>query len=156
MTLQLKRDFGQSLTIFGHFLAFSVTILVVTAINMLTLGIRRTCIILRHIRSWFEAVLALAIPQSCARGGPKKPFLGQKWPNMAGLLMSQSGLRGSKMIQNDQYNIFLIIWGHFGPIWTLLDQFRQNLIFCLKTEKCFLAKVIQLSITSNLISQYRY
>ena len=72
----------------------------------------------------------------------KKPFLGQKWPNMARLLMSQSGLRGSKMIQNDQYNIFLAIWGHFGPIWTLLDHFRQNLIFCLKTEKCFLAEVI--------------
>ena len=51
-----------------------------------------------------------------------------------GLLLSQSGLRGSKMIQNDQYNIFLIIWGHFGPIWTLLDHFRQNLIFCLKTS----------------------
>ena len=64
--------------------------------------------------------------------------------------MYQSGLRRFKMIQNDQYNIFLIIWGHFGPIWTLLDQFRQNLIFCLKTEKCFLSKVIQLSITSNL------
>ena len=100
---------------------------------MLTLGIHRTCIILRHIRSWFEAVLALAILQSCAQVGPKKPFLGQKWPNMAGLLMSQSGLRGSKMIQNDQYNIFLIIWGHFGPIWTLLDHFRQNLIFCSKS-----------------------
>ena len=27
-------------------------------------------------------------------------------------------------------------------IWTLLDHFRQNLIFCLKTEKCFLAEVI--------------
>ena len=51
---------------------------------------------------------------------------------MAGLLMSQSGLRGSKMIQNDQYNIFLTIWGHFGPIWTLLDNFRQNLIFLLQ------------------------
>ena len=44
--------------------------------------------------------------------------------------------------KNDQHNIFLTIWGHFGPIWTLLDHFRQNLIFCLKTEKCFLAKVI--------------
>ena len=64
------------------------------------------------------------------------------WPNMAGLPMSQSGLRGSKMIPNDQYNMFLIIWGHFGPIWTLWDHFRQNLIFCLKNTKCFLAKVI--------------
>ena len=43
--------------------------------------------------------------------------------------MSQSGLRGSKMIQNDHYNMFLTIWRHFGPIWTLLNHFRLNLIF---------------------------
>ena len=115
MTLPLWRDFGQNLAIFGHFWAFSGTILVVTAINMLTLGIRRTCIVLRHIPSWFEAVLAIAILQSCAQRGPKWPFWGQKWPNMAGLPMSQSGLRGPKMIPNDQYNMFLTIWGHFGP-----------------------------------------
>ena len=42
------------------------------------------------------------------------------------------------MIQNDQYNIFLTIWGHSGPIWTLLDHFRQNLIFCLKNRKVLL------------------
>ena len=128
-------------------------------LNLLRLDVVMTLIysqylapFLRHIRSWFEAVLAIAILQSCAQGGPKRPYWGQKWPYMAGLPMSQSGLRGSKMIPNDQYNMFLIIWGHFGPIWTLLDRFRQNLIFCLKTEKCFLAKVIKLSITSNLIS----
>ena len=72
-----------------------VTILVVTALNMFTLGIRRTCIILRHIRSWFEAVLALAIPQSCARGGPKKPFLGQK--------RVQMGPKWPKMVKNMLY-----------------------------------------------------
>ena len=33
------------------------------------------------------------------------------------------------MIPNDQYNMFLIIWGHFGPIWTLWNHFRQHLIF---------------------------
>ena len=124
---------------------FSGTILVVTAINMLTLGIRRTCIILRHIPSWFEAVLAIAILQSCAQGGPKWPFWGQKWPNMAGLPMSQSGLRGPKMIPNDQYNMYLIIWGHFGPIWTLFGHFTQNLSFCSKSlwprsTLCFLGK----------------
>ena len=43
------------------------------------------------------------------------PFWGQKWPNMASLPMSQSGLRGPKMIPDDQYNMFLTIWGHFGP-----------------------------------------
>ena len=68
--------------------------------------------------------MALAFLPPCAEGGPKKPFLGQKWPNMAGLLMSQCGLRGSKMIQNDQYNIFLTIWGHFGP--AIIARF-QNL-----------------------------
>ena len=102
---------------FCPFLSLSVTFLVVTAINTLTLGIRGTCIILRHIWSWFEAVLDIAIPQSCAWGGPK----------------SQSGLRGSKMIQNDHYNMFLTIWRHFGPIWTLLNHFRLNLIFCSKS-----------------------
>ena len=38
----------------------------------------------------------------------------------------------STRVQNDQHNIFLTIWGYFGPIWTLLDHFRQNLIFCSK------------------------
>ena len=109
---------------------------------MLTLGTGRTCIILRHIPSWFEAVLAIAIRQSCAQRCPKWPFWGQKWPNMAGLPMSQSGLRGPKMIPNDQYNMFLTIWGHFGIIWTLFDHFTQNLIFCPENTKCFLAKVI--------------
>ena len=41
-------------------------------------------------------------------------FLGQKWPNMADLPLAQKGLRGSKMIQDDQYNTFLTIWRHFG------------------------------------------
>ena len=145
MTLPFKRVFGQNLVIFAHFLAFSVTFLAVTAINMLTLGTGRTCIILRHIPSWFEAVLAIAILQSCAQRGPKWPFWGQKWPNMAGLPMSQSGLRGPKMIPNDQYNMFLTIWGHFGPIWTLFGHFTQNLSFCSKSlwprsTLCFLGK----------------
>ena len=115
MTLPFKRVFGQNLAIFAHFWAFSVTFLAVTAIYVLTLGTGRTCIILRHIPSWFEAVLAIAILQSCAQRGPKWPFWGQKWPNMAGLPMSQSGLRGPKMIPDDQYNMFLTIWGHLGP-----------------------------------------
>ena len=65
-------------------------------------------------------------------GGPKRPSWDQKWPNMATLPMSQSGLKGSKIIPYDQYNMILTIWHHFGPIWTLLDHFRQNLIFCSK------------------------
>ena len=47
--------------------------------------------------------------------------------------MSQSGLRGSKMTPNDQYNMFLTIWGHFGPIWTLFGHFTQNFSFCSKS-----------------------
>ena len=74
MTLPSQRDFGQNLAIFGHLLAFSVTILVVTAINMLTMGIRRICIILRHIQSWFEVVLALAIFNHVCRGVQKALF----------------------------------------------------------------------------------
>ena len=59
--------------------------------------------------------------------------------------MSQSGLRGSKMTQNDQYNMFLIIWGHFGPIWTLFGHFTQNFSFCSKSllprsSLCFIGK----------------
>ena len=71
---------------------------------MLTLGIRRTAIILRHIQSWFEAVLAIAILQSCAQWGPKGPFWNQKWRYMAGLPVPEL----SKMVQmvpNDQYNM---------------------------------------------------
>ena len=115
MTLPFKRLIGQNLAIFACFWAFSVTFLAVTAINMHTLGTGRACIFHGHIPSWFEAVLAIAILQSCAQRGPKWPFWGQKWPNMAGLPMSQSGLRGPKMIPDDQYNMFLTIWGHFGP-----------------------------------------
>ena len=56
-----------------HFLAFSVTILVFTAINVLTLGIHRTCIILRHIRSWFEQFWPLP-SLNHVRGGVQKVF----------------------------------------------------------------------------------
>ena len=72
-------------------------------------------------------------------------LLGPKMANMAGLPRSQSGVRGSKMIPNDQYNMFLTIWGHFGPIWTLWNHFRQHLIFGSKSlwprsTLCFLGK----------------
>ena len=43
-------------------------------------GIRRTCIILRHIRSWFAAVFAIVIlqPRAQATGGSKKALFGPK------------------------------------------------------------------------------
>ena len=36
------------------------------------------------------------------------------------------------MDPRDQRNTFFTIWDHFGPIWTLLDDFWQNLIFAQK------------------------
>ena len=56
----------------------------------------------------------------------KGSILDQKWPNMAGLSTLQSGPKGSKRDQNGQPKSF---WT-FGPIWTLLDNFKQELIFC--------------------------
>ena len=64
MTLPLYHVFDQNVAVYGYFCAFSVTFLVVTAINMLTLGTGRTCIFYGHIPSWFEAVLAIAMLQS--------------------------------------------------------------------------------------------
>ena len=78
ITLPLWRVFGQNLAIFAHFWAFSITFLVVTAINMLTLGIGRTCIFHGHIPSWFEAVLAFAMLQLWTRGPQKWAIWGSK------------------------------------------------------------------------------
>ena len=36
--------------------------------------------------------------------------------------VSQSGLRVSKMVSNDQYNMFLTILALFTPFWTFLDE----------------------------------
>ena len=44
----------------------------------LPLGICRTCLILRHIGSWFKVVSAIAILQSFAKGGPKSTIWDQK------------------------------------------------------------------------------
>ena len=46
--------------------------------------------------------------------------------------MSRCGPKGSQKVPNGQYNMFLTICDIFGLIWTLLDHFRQNLIFCSK------------------------
>ena len=101
---------------------------VVPCSNMLE--IHRTCIILRHIRRWFEAVFAIAILQSHAQGGPKSSFgakNGQTW----------LACRCPKVVYDPKWSntaTFLTIWGHFWPIWTLLDHFRQNLILCSKSH----------------------
>ena len=81
----------------------------------------------------------------------KWPFLDQKWPNMAGLPMSRCGPKGSQMVPNGQYNMFLTIWAHldpFGPFHTKFDFLlqttlakkhfvflRRNIDFCLKRSK---------------------
>ena len=71
---------------------------------------------------WFGAKIKFCLK------GSKRFQMGQKWPNMAELLMSQIGLWGSKW--SKMINLtFLTIWGHFGSIWTLMDHIRRNLIF---------------------------
>ena len=40
------------------------------------------------------------------------------------------------MIQNDQYDIILIIWGHFGPIWTLHDDDTSQKLNLNLNEDC--------------------
>ena len=50
----------------------------------------------------------------------------QKWPNTAGLSTFQSGPKGSKRVRNGNPRCY---W-QFGPIWTLLDHFRQKSICC--------------------------
>ena len=66
----------------------------------------------------------------------KWPPLDQNWPNMAGLSTYQSGPKGSKRGQKGPKwltQVFLTIRDHFGPIWTLLDHFKQKWIFLLSS-----------------------
>ena len=107
-----KALFGPKMAKHGTKLSKLVIFLVVTAINMLTLGIPGTSIILRHIRSWFEAVLDIAIPQSCAQRGGKALF----GPKMAKVGRLADLPTRSKRVQNYQYHMFLTIWRHFWPI----------------------------------------
>ena len=88
-----------------------------TAINMLTLGIRRTCIILRHIRSWFEAVLTLANLQSYAQGVQKGPLWAknaQIWQGCWSPKVVYEGQKWSKMTNTTYFWPFGAILGRFG------------------------------------------
>ena len=101
--------------------------LFLVAINMLTLGIRRTSKILTYTKLVWSSFSHCYSSIIC----PKGPFWNQKWRYMAGLPVPEL----SKMVQmvpNDQYNMCSIIWNHLGPIWTLLNHFRQKLTFCFK------------------------
>ena len=51
--------------------------------------------------------------------------------------VSQSGLRVSKMVSNDQYNMFLTILALFAPFWTFLDE---NQFFASKTQSAWSKK----------------
>ena len=99
---------------------------------MLRKGALLTWISSTQVSSWFQAILGPLNHKSMAGRHQKCSILDQKWPIMAGLPMSRCGPKGSQMVPNGQYNMFLTIWGIFGLIWTLLDHFRQNLIFCSK------------------------
>ena len=48
-------------------------------------------------------------------------------------VMSQSGLKGSKVVLSDKYNMFFTICDHYGPMSTFVDHFRQNFIFLLQS-----------------------
>ena len=77
----------------------------------------------------------------------KWSILDQKWPNMAGLSTLQSGPKGSERDQNGQPKCFWSFGTHFGPIWTLLDHFRQKWFFCPKWTKEGLAEVLRSKIS---------
>ena len=111
------------------FFTFSVTFLVAMTAFMHKTCTERTKTFLIH--RTIDEYTFFAISRHLYRvpGVQKWPIWDQKWPNMAGLPMSRCGPKGSQMVPNGQYNIFLTIWDIFGLIWTLLDHFRQKLIF---------------------------
>ena len=132
------------LAIFGHFLRlFSASDTV-----MLKRGAHSTWIYLTHVRSRIQAILGPLSHKSMAGRHQKWPIWDQKWPNMAGLPMSRCGPKGSQMVPNGQYNMFLTIWDIFGLIWTISDKtwffapkhlrhthLGQKIHFCLKWPK---------------------
>jgi len=123
---------SHNVAIFSHFLTFSVTFLGAMTTFMHKTSTERTKTFLIH--RTIDEYTFFAISRHLYRvpGVQKWPIWDQKWPNMAGLPMSRCGPKGSQMVPNGQYNMFLTIWDIFGLIWTFLDHFRQNLIFCSK------------------------
>ena len=76
-----------------------------------------------HRRRDDEPFFYSGVDRSWLGMAQKWSILDQKWPNMAGLSTLQSGPKGPKRDQNGQPKSF---WT-FG---TLLDNFKQELIFC--------------------------
>ena len=62
---------SQNMAIFTHFSAFLVTLLAVVTTVVLTLGIGRTPIIVRHVGWGYRAIFALSRHMAMARGAKK-------------------------------------------------------------------------------------
>ena len=55
----------------------------------------------------------------------------QKWPSCQRSKVVQGGPKGFKMVNLD----VLTIWDPFGPVWTLLDHFRQKINLLTNKDK---------------------
>ena len=66
------------MAIFTHFLALSVTLLAVATTVVLTLGIGRTPIIVRHVGWGYRAIFALFRQMAMARGAEKIAIFSSK------------------------------------------------------------------------------
>ena len=79
------------------------------------------------------------------KNGPFWTKNGQTWQACQRSKVVQRGPKGTKMVNQSLLNM----WDPFGPIWTLLDHFKQELIFCseapLQTLFVHLGKKIILS-----------
>ena len=72
------------MAIFPHFLAFSVTLLVVRTTVMLTLGIQRTQTLVTHVGWCYGAIFALPIHLSGVSRVQNMAIFGQNQASMAG------------------------------------------------------------------------
>ena len=106
---------SHSFSHFWSFLAWFFRLFTVSDTVMLKKGAHSTWLSLTHVGWWFEAISGPLSHKSMAGRHQKWPIWDQKWPNMAGLPMSGCGPKGSQMVPNGQYNMFLTIWDIFEP-----------------------------------------
>ena len=102
-----------------------------------------------HRRRGDEPFFYSGVDRSWLGIAQKWSILDEKWANMAGLSTFQSGSKGSKRVHNDQPKCF---WP-FGPIWTLLGNFKQKWFFapngqkvlrrCHEAKNQFLVEMVQ-------------
>ena len=62
--------------------------------------------------------------------GPKMVHFGPKTARPGRLVNVPKWSKRVQMGTKWSSQVFLTIWGHFGPIWTPLDNLKQKLIFC--------------------------